>query len=465
MTRATLNISGKPGAHARDTHSAHTTYRCSFCGKDQDEVERLIAGRRAVYICDECVRACAGVLDGSESALALPAHTYVMSADDRDVRTARCSFCGKRYDQVLHMIAGPNGVHICNECVALCVGILDEQPDRLATEITGDASTSPLAPPAPSRRHLLDLDDWTPDEIRALLDRAAYMRDVLDEPARKLDVLRGKLVVTLFYENSTRTRVSFEVAARRLGADVASVAASASSVTKGESLIDTVRTLQALGANVVVVRSSQAGAPDVIARHIAGNVFNAGDGWHAHPSQALLDAFTLLRHLDSLDGRRVVILGDILHSRVARSNVWALTALGAEVVLCGPPTLLPPDAVALYTRRAVPATGFGRRVTVEPHIERALAGADAVMVLRLQRERQQAGLLPSLREYTRSYGLTVERLKLAGPHALVLHPGPMNEGVEIDPAVVASPQSVIEEQVTNGVAVRMAAFELLAAGK
>jgi aspartate carbamoyltransferase catalytic subunit len=479
MGKATLNT---PGAHTRNTHSGmhgtrgtQTVYRCSFCGKDQDEVERLIAGPRAVYICNECVGACAGVIDGSESALALPAHTYVMTADDRDVETARCSFCGKRYDEVMRMIAGPNGVHICNECVALCVEILTETGERLARAQVepGQPSTwqirswsgEPPAVAAEARRHLLDLDDWTPDEIRALLDRAAYMRDVLDEPGRKLDVLRGKLVVTLFYESSTRTRVSFEAAARRLSADVTSVAASSSSVTKGESLIDTVRTLQALGANVVVVRSNQSGAPDVIARHIAGNVFNAGDGWHAHPSQALLDAFTLLRHLDSLEGRRVVILGDILHSRVARSNVWALTALGAEVVLCAPPTLLPPEAVALYMARRVPGSGRERWVAVEPRIERALAGADAVMVLRLQRERQQAGLLPSIREYTRRYGLTVERLKLAKPHALVLHPGPMNEGVEIDPAVASGAQSVIEEQVTNGVAVRMAALELLAGGK
>ncbi|MGZ3715903.1 MAG: aspartate carbamoyltransferase catalytic subunit, partial [Ktedonobacterales bacterium] len=414
MSKATLSTSG---AHARNAHGGtQTTYRCSFCGKDQDEVERLIAGPKAVYICNECTRACAGVIDGSESALALPAHTYVMSADDRDVGTARCSFCGKRYDEVMRMIAGPNGVHICNECVALCVGILDETAERQAPAESGQRSTwrirsSSGEPPAvvAPRRHLLDLDDWTPDEIRALLDRAAYMRDVLDEPGRKLDVLRGKLVVTLFYENSTRTRVSFEVAARRLSADVTYVTASASSVTKGESLIDTVRTLQALGANVVVVRSDQSGAPDVIARHIAGSVFNAGDGWHAHPSQALLDVFTLLRHLNTLEGRRVVILGDILHSRVARSNIWGLTALGAEVVLCAPPTLLPPEAVALYTARTVPGSGRERRVTVEPRIERALAGADAVMVLRLQRERQQAGLLPSIREYTRSYGLTVER--------------------------------------------------------
>lgn len=313
-----------------------------------------------------------------------------------------------------------------------------------------------------SHRHLLDLDDWTPRELRTLLASAERMREVQLRPGAKLDILRGQVMVNLFYENSTRTRVSFELAGKKLGADVTNVTASASSVTKGESLIDTVRTLQALGASILVVRSSQSGAPDLIARSISGTVLNAGDGWHAHPSQALLDLFTMERHLGNVAGRRVIILGDILHSRVARSNVWALTAMGAEVVLCGPNTLLPPAAAALYTSRPVPGTGAARCVTVEPCIERALADADVVMVLRLQRERQQAGLLPSLREYTLRYGLTPERLNLANPGALVMHPGPMNEGIEIDPAVAHGAASVIEEQVTNGVAVRMAALAALA---
>jgi aspartate carbamoyltransferase catalytic subunit len=316
---------------------------------------------------------------------------------------------------------------------------------------------------APPRRHLLDLDDWTPDEMRAILMRAGEMRTLLDHPSvARLDSLRGVTLVNLFYENSTRTRVSFELAGKRLGADVINVTASASSVAKGESLRDTVRTLEALGARILVVRSSAAGAPDLIARAIQGAVINAGDGWHAHPSQALLDLFTLERHLGSVAGRRIVILGDILHSRVARSNVWALTAMGAEVTLCGPATLLPPCAAALYASRSTPGTNAPRRVTVEPNAERALAGADAVMVLRLQRERQQAGLLPSLREYSRQYGLTETRLALAKHSAPVLHPGPMNEGLEIAPAVAAGSQSVIEEQVTNGVAVRMALLEALA---
>jgi aspartate carbamoyltransferase catalytic subunit len=313
----------------------------------------------------------------------------------------------------------------------------------------------------PRRCDLIDLDDWTPDELQALVNRAAYMREALAEPTRRFDALRGLLVVTLFYENSTRTRVSFELAARRMGADVASVAASSSSVTKGESLRDTVETLQALGANILVVRSSQSGAPDVIARHIRGAVVNAGDGWRGHPTQALLDLFTMQRHLGALAGRRIVILGDILHSRVARSNLWSLTAMGAEVVLCAPPTLMAPDIAAAYTTRPVPGTGERRKVIVEPRIEAALEGADVVMALRLQRERQQAGLLPSVREYTRRYGLTTERLALANPGALVLHPGPMNEGVEIDPAVAHGAASRVEEQVSNGVATRMAALEMI----
>jgi len=305
------------------------------------------------------------------------------------------------------------------------------------------------------------VDDWSPDELRSLVASARAMRDLLRQPERRLDTLRGRLLVNLFYENSTRTRVSFELAGKKLGADVTNVTASASSVTKGESLVDTVRTLQALGASIFVVRSGESGAPDVIARAITGTVINAGDGWHAHPTQALLDLLTLLDALGDVAGRRIVILGDILHSRVARSNVWALTAMGAQVVLCGPPTLLPPGTEALYASRTVPGTGACRSVRVEPRSEAALEGADAVMALRLQKERQQAGLLPSVREYTLRYGLTPERLRLANPGAVVLHPGPMNEGVEIDAAVASGVESQVERQVTNGVATRMAVLDLL----
>src|SRR5690348_3152933 len=387
--------------------------------------------------------------------------------------TYRCSFCGKSQDSVARLIAGPGGVYICDECVELCREIIEEEvktvhgasePQAIAGSLaTSDVSRETSVPSTPvTRQHLLDLDDWTPGDLHALLDRAGSMRALLDQPEARLKTLQGRVLVNLFYENSTRTRVSFELAGKKLGADVVNVTASASSVTKGESLRDTVETLQALGAYIVVVRSSQSGAPDAIARAIRGGVVNAGDGWHAHPTQALLDLFTLERHLKTVAGKRIVILGDILHSRVARSNVWSLTAAGAEVVLCGPRTLLPPAAAELYAARPVPGTGAPRRVTVETDCARALKGADAIMVLRLQRERQQAGLLPSLREYSQRYGLNEERLKLAKPGALVLHPGPMNEGVEIASAVAHGSSSLIEEQVTNGVAVRMAALEMIA---
>jgi aspartate carbamoyltransferase catalytic subunit len=310
------------------------------------------------------------------------------------------------------------------------------------------------------RRHLLDLDDFSAGEIRALLDAAAGMRAALARPGVRLDQLRGRTLVNLFYENSTRTRVSFELAGKHLGADVVNVTASGSSVAKGESLIDTVRTLRALGADLVVMRHSQSGAPDLVARHTDAAVINAGDGWHAHPSQALLDLFTMEQHLGRMAGRRVAIVGDIQHSRVARSNLWALTAVGAEVVLCGPPTLVPAQLVALATARPTP-DGAPRRIRIEHHLEAALPDADVIMVLRLQRERQAAGLLPSLREYATRYGLNARRLALARPGALIMHPGPMNEGVEIAPEVAHGPASLIEQQVTNGVAVRMAILDLL----
>ncbi|HLY30613.1 MAG TPA: aspartate carbamoyltransferase catalytic subunit, partial [Ktedonobacterales bacterium] len=374
------------------------------------------------------------------------------------------------------------GVYICDECVHLCNEIiageqsaresaLSAQPQWQATITKQGATTRTTASIQSSdqqigsvkpRRHIIDLVDWAPTELRALLDRATVMRAALANPMTRFDTLRGRVMVNLFYENSTRTRVSFELAGKRMGADVVNVTTSASSVTKGESLRDTVATLQALGASVIVVRSSQAGAPDLIARSINGATLNAGDGWRGHPTQALLDLFTMERHIGSVASKRIVILGDILHSRVARSNIWSLTTMGAEVMLCAPPTLLPYDAVTLYAARPVSETGASRRVTIEPRIERALQGADVVMALRLQRERQQAGLLPSLREYTARYGLTPERLALARPGALVMHPGPMNEGVEIDPAVAHGAASAIEEQVTNGVAIRMAALELIA---
>ena len=285
------------------------------------------------------------------------------------------------------------------------------------------------------------------------------MREVLARPIAKVPVLRGRQVTILFYEASTRTRVSFEVAAKNLSADVVNIAAATSSVSKGESLVDTVRTVEALGAQMLVIRHPVSGAPYLAAETFGGSVLNGGDGWHAHPTQALLDLYTMRERLPggSLAGRKVVILGDLLHSRVARSNIWTLTAAGADVWLCGPATLL--RGFEAWAARSVAA---GRPFGVTTSIDDALRDADVVMALRIQRERMAAGLLPSLREYAARYGLTRERLASARPDALVMHPGPMNEGVEIAPDVAAGAQSVITDQVTNGVAVRMALLYLLA---
>ncbi|MFL5684181.1 MAG: aspartate carbamoyltransferase catalytic subunit [Chloroflexota bacterium] len=285
------------------------------------------------------------------------------------------------------------------------------------------------------------------------------MREVLARPIAKVPALRGRQVTILFYEASTRTRVSFEVAAKNLSADVVNLAAARSSVSKGESLVDTVRTVEALGAHMLVMRHSVSGAPYLAAETFGGSVLNGGDGWHAHPTQALLDMYTMRERLPggSLEGRKVVILGDLLHSRVARSNIWTLTAAGADLWLCGPPTL-----VRGFEAWAGRGAAAGRRFHVTTSVDDALRDADVVMALRIQRERMASGLLPSLREYAARYGLTKERLALARPGALVMHPGPMNEGVEIAADVAAGAQSVITDQVTNGVAVRMAVLYLLA---
>jgi aspartate carbamoyltransferase catalytic subunit len=308
-------------------------------------------------------------------------------------------------------------------------------------------------------RHLLDVDVLSWPEIELVMRTTDAMREVLARPIAKVPALRGRNVTILFYEASTRTRVSFEVAAKNLSADVVNIAAATSSVTKGESLVDTVRTVEALGAQLLVIRHPVSGAPYLAAETFSGSVLNGGDGWHAHPTQALLDLYTLRSRFEdgSLAGRKIVILGDILHSRVARSNVWTLTAAGADVWLCGPATLL--RGFEAWARRGAAA---GRRFHVTTSISEALRDADAVMALRIQKERMASGLLPSLREYAARYGLTRDRLAAARPGALVMHPGPMNEGVEIAPDVAAGGQSVIEEQVRNGVAVRMALLYLLA---
>ena len=308
-------------------------------------------------------------------------------------------------------------------------------------------------------RHLLDVDDLSIDDIDLVMRTADAMREVLARPIAKVPALRGWNVTVLFYEASTRTRVSFEVAAKNLSADVVNVAAATSSVTKGESLVDTVRTLEALGAQMLVMRHSVSGAPYLAAEVFGGSVLNGGDGWHAHPTQALLDLYTMRSRLGSVAGKKVVILGDVLHSRVARSNIWSLTAAGADLWLCGPSTLLRGfEAWARHGAGGVQA----RRFHVTSSVDDALRDADVVMALRIQRERMASGLLPSLREYAARYGLTAQRLTAAKPGALVMHPGPMNEGVEIAADVASGVQSVITDQVTNGVAIRMALLYLLA---
>lgn len=317
--------------------------------------------------------------------------------------------------------------------------------------------------PGWTRKHLLDVDELETAELEMVMETADAMREVLGREVPRVPALRGRTVVTLFYEPSTRTRASFELAGKALGADVINIAASGSSIEKGESLVDTVRTLEALGADVLVIRHGASGAPYLAARYIRASVINAGDGWHAHPTQALLDMYTMRRHLGSVSGKRVVIVGDIAHSRVARSNMWALSKAGAEVVLCGPPTLLPYGLRPGDTGSECP--GGLPSVRVETNLDRAIEGADVVMALRLQKERMAAGLLPSLREYARLYQVNERRLALTKPNVLVMHPGPVNEGIEISAPVAHSLQSVIEEQVTNGVAVRMAVLYLMVRGK
>lgn len=303
------------------------------------------------------------------------------------------------------------------------------------------------------RRHVLDLDDFTRTEIEEVLESTASMKEVLGRTIKQVPALRGKTVVNMFFEESTRTRISFELAARALSANVVSMTAKGSSVEKGESLLDTMRTLQALGGDVLVMRHSQAGAPYLVAQHFHGSVLNAGDGRHAHPTQALLDLFTIHEKLGRIEGLKIVIVGDIVHSRVARSNLWGMTTMGAHVTLCAPHTLLGPAALWKAT---------WPQVHITTDLDDAVTNADVIMTLRLQKERQQSGLLPSLREYSRFFGVNAERVKRAAPHCLVMHPGPMNEGVEITPEVATGAQSVIEEQVTNGVAVRMAMLYRLA---
>ncbi len=297
-------------------------------------------------------------------------------------------------------------------------------------------------------KDLLSLRDVEREEIEMILSTAASMRQLLDSPTKKTAHLQGKSIVTLFYENSTRTRMSFELASKYMSAAAANISASASSVQKGETLLDTGRTLDRMGTDVIIIRHPMSGAPHLLAQHVNAAVINAGDGINEHPTQALLDMFTIKRHKGHLDGLKVAIVGDVLHSRVARSNIFGLHTMGAEVALCAPPTLMPAQmeelGVKTYTR-----------------VEEAVEGADVVMGLRIQKERQEEGNFPSLREYSEFFGINEERMKYAKPDALIMHPGPINRGVEITSDAADCEQSVINEQVTSGVAVRMALLYLL----
>jgi aspartate carbamoyltransferase catalytic subunit len=303
------------------------------------------------------------------------------------------------------------------------------------------------------KRHLLSAADLTRDDAELVLKTADELRTLADRPIKKLPALRGRTVVNLFFEDSTRTRISFEAAAKRLSADVINFAAKGSSLSKGESLKDTALTLEAMGADAVVVRHSASGAPHRLAHSgwVRSSVVNAGDGTHEHPTQALLDAFTMWRHLGSLDGRRVAIVGDVLHSRVARSNALLLRTLGAEVTLVSPPTLLPVGIESWPVETSYDLDGV-------------LPKADVVMMLRVQRERMHGGFFPTAREYSRRYGLDGKRMATLQDHTIVMHPGPMVRGMEITADVADSARSVIVEQVTNGVAVRMAVLYLLLGG-
>ena len=301
------------------------------------------------------------------------------------------------------------------------------------------------------RKDLLGIAELSPEEIALVLDTAVAMKEIAARPIKKVPTLRGRTIVNLFFEPSTRTRTSFEVAEKRLSADTLNVAVASSSVVKGETLVDTALNLEAMSPDMIVLRHSSSGACDLLARVCRSRIINAGDGMHEHPTQALLDAFTIRQHKQRIGGLKVAIVGDLLHSRVLRSNVLLLTKLGADVWLCGPPTLVPAGVERL-----------GVHVTTS--VEEAVKGADVVMLLRIQLERMQGGFFPSLREYFNVFGMTEERLRLASPDVVVMHPGPMNRGVEIASEVADGPYSVILEQVANGVAVRMAVLYLLAGG-
>ena len=308
-----------------------------------------------------------------------------------------------------------------------------------------------IQPPTFLGKDLVGLEQLSREQITAVLDTAEPFKEISERTIKKVPVLRGRTIVNLFFEASTRTRISFEFAEKRLSADTVNIAASGSSVQKGETLVDTARNLEAMRIDMVVIRHGSSGAAQFLADRIPSNVINAGDGRHEHPTQGLLDLLTIRDHRGRVEGLRVCVVGDVLHSRVARSNIWGLTKLGAEVGVCAPRTLLPRDIESM-------------NVQVFARVEEAIEWADVLNVLRLQLERMQSGYIPSLREYNRFFGVTRERVECAPRDLLILHPGPMNRGVEIDSDVADGPHSVILDQVTNGVAVRMAVLYLLAGG-
>ena len=330
--------------------------------------------------------------------------------------------------------------------------MVDVESNVMSSENVNAAGTN--------RKHILDVDVLSEDEIINILDQTDAMSEVLRRDIKKVPALRGRVIVTLFYEASTRTRISFEEAGKILSADVINMSSSGSSVDKGESLLNTGLTLQAMGVDVIVLRHPYSGAPNLLAKHLPKvSIINAGDGLHAHPTQALLDAYTVRSKLGSLKGMKIVIVGDVLHSRVARSAIWAFTKLGAEIVLSGPNTLMPIGLNLVDGRANVLPP-----VSVQPDLDEAIRGAGVVMALRLQNERQNGGYLPSLREYIRRWQITKDRLSSASKEVLVMHPGPMNEGIEMSTEVAHGGRSLIEEQVTNGVALRMALLYQVSAG-
>ncbi|GAC1341151.1 MAG: aspartate carbamoyltransferase catalytic subunit [Isosphaeraceae bacterium] len=306
-------------------------------------------------------------------------------------------------------------------------------------------STTP--PKSWTRRHLLGLEELSGEEIVAILDTADSFAEISRRDRKKVPALQGRIVFNLFFENSTRTRTSFSLAAKRLSADVQDFSASVSSLSKGETFIDTAKNIEAMGADIMVVRHPTPGAPHLLAKHVKSSIINAGDGAHEHPTQGLLDLMTIRRAKGRIEGLTVGLVGDISHSRVARSNIWALTKLGAKVILCGPPTLVPKSLERLGCE-------------VAHHLDRVLPRCDVVNVLRIQFERQQVGLFPSVAEYSHFYGMTQARMNASKPDLLLLAPGPINRGVELTPEVADGPQSAILDQVTNGLAVRMAVLYL-----